>query len=71
MRITVELDGIELAKIQEATGISKKSPAVRRAVVEYLREREKQRFLNKVREGQTDYGLTNEELEAQARYDPD
>jgi Arc/MetJ family transcription regulator len=70
MRITVELDASELARVQKATGIGKKSPAVRRAVLEYLRERERQRFLQKVREGKTDYGLTNEELEARATYDP-
>ena len=71
MRITVELDDSELAKVQAATGIRKKSPAVRRALVEYLRDREKQRFLNKVREGRTDYGTTNDELEARTRYDAD
>ena len=67
MRITVELDDAEIAQVQAATGLRKKSPAVRQAVVEYLRAHEKQRFLKRVREGRTDYSLTNAELEARVR----
>jgi hypothetical protein len=70
MRITVDIDENDMLKIQEATGIRKRSPAIRRAVVDYVRELEKRRFLMKVRERKTDYGMTNEELEKLGTYDP-
>jgi Arc/MetJ family transcription regulator len=71
MRITVDIDETSLARIQKATGIRKRSPAVRRAVDDYVRELERKRFLRKVMEGRSDYGLTNDELEARGRYDAD
>ncbi len=71
MRLTVELDEKELARIQEATGIKKKSPAVKKAVEGFLYAQERRRFLRRVCEGKTDYGLTNDELEATGMYDPD
>ena len=71
MRITVEIDEKDLAKIHKVTGIGKRSPAVRRALKSYLREVEKKKFLHQVLEGKTDYPLTNAELEAMASYDPD
>ena len=63
MRITVDIDEAKLAAIQKATGIRKKSTAVRKAIDSYIDELQKQRFLMKVLEGRSDYSLTNEELE--------
>lgn len=71
MRITVELDEKDLASVQRATGIRKHSPAVRRAISEYVKALEKKRFLQRVMEGKSDYALSNEELEARDRHDAD
>ena len=71
MRLTVDIDEKELAEIQKATGIRKKSPAVKKAVEAYLCGLERRRFLQRVCEGRTDYSMTNEEIEAAGTYDPD
>ena len=71
MRITVDIDEQELAKIQKVTGIRKRSPAVRHAVQGYIREMERKRFLQGVLEGKSDYAMTNAELEAMGTYDAD
>ena len=71
MRIAVDIDEKELNEIQRLTGIKKRSPAVRHVVKAYLLEMEKKRFLQKVLAGETDYSLTNEELEALGTYDTD
>lgn len=71
MRITVDIDESQLARIQTATGVKKKSPAIRSVVDGYVMELEKKRFLRKVLRGGSDYGLTNEQLEAFGIYDAD
>ncbi len=71
MRITVEIDDRTLARVQRATGIKKKSPAVQKAVADYVRDLERKKFIGKVCEGKTDYGLTNDEVEALGKYDTD
>ena len=71
MRITVEIDDRDLASIQKATGISKRSPAIRQALRSYLRDLEKRRFLRQILDGKSDYSLTNDELEAMGTYDSD
>ena len=69
MRITIDIDEATLKDIQRLTGIRKKSPAVGKAMTEYLREVRKRALIRRVMEGHTDYGATNEELEASSRYD--
>jgi len=69
MRITVDIDAKDLAAVQTATGIRKKSPALKRVVQDYLRALRKRAIIAQVREGKTDYATTNEELERRARYD--
>ena len=49
--------------------LRKHAPAVPHVVDTYLRDLERKRFLQKVREGRSDYALTNDELEARGRYD--
>lgn len=71
MRITVDLEAPQLRAIQQITGIEKKAPAIRQALLEFIAERRRKRFLTKVMEGRVDYAATNEELEARARYDAD
>ena len=69
MRMTVDIDAKVISEIQHETGISGKSPAVRTALEAYLREVRKRKLLQRVMEGRTDYGSSNEELEALATYD--
>jgi hypothetical protein len=45
-----------------------KSPAISRALADFLRMRERQAFIDRALAGQTDYALTNEELEARDAY---
>ena len=71
MRITVDIDENQLDRIQKATGISKKSPAVRQAIDSYLRQLDRKRFLRRVLRGRSDYALTNEQLESLSTYDAD
>jgi hypothetical protein len=69
MRITVELDATDLASVQQATGIRKRSPAIRQAIADYVKDLEKKRFLHRVTEGKSDYALSNEELESREAHD--
>jgi Arc/MetJ family transcription regulator len=69
MRITIEMDANDLKEIQKITGQKKKSPAVSRALADYLRMRERSAFIEKALAGRTDYALTNEELEARDVYE--
>jgi Arc/MetJ family transcription regulator len=69
MRITFEIDANELKQIQKITGQKKKSPAINRALTDYLRLRERRAFIEKVLAGQTDYALTNDELESRDVYE--
>lgn len=71
MRITVDLDATDLASVQQATGIRKRSPAVRQAIADYVKALEKKRFLQRVMEGKSDYALSNEELESRDTHDAD
>jgi Arc/MetJ family transcription regulator len=71
MRITVDIDDSQLQMIRQATGISKKAPAIRQALTEFVAESKRKRFLSKVMEGRVDYGSTNDELEANGTYDAD
>lgn len=69
MRITIEIDENSLREVQKATGESKKSPAVQKAVEAFLREQRKREILERVLSGKTNYQRSNEELEAMAEYD--
>lgn len=69
MRITIDIDASDLKQIQKTTGQKKKSPAISRALTEYLGMQEKKRFIEKVLTGQTDFSLTNEQLEARDVYE--
>lgn len=69
MRITFEIDVNDLKQIQKITGQKKKSPAISRALADFLRMRERQAFIERALSGQTDYALTNEELEARDVYE--
>lgn len=69
MRITVDLDENDLTEVSRITGIEKKSPAVALAVREFIRQKKRERFLKKVLAGETDYAMSNDELEAATKWD--
>lgn len=69
MRITIDVDASDLRTIQKITGQKKKSPAVSQALADYLRTQERRRFIEKALSGQTDYSMTNDELEARDVYE--
>jgi Arc/MetJ family transcription regulator len=69
MRITVDIDDNQVKIIQKITGQKKKSPALSQALGAFLREQEKKALLARVLSGQTDFSLTNEQLEAQDVYE--
>ena len=69
MRITVDIDENQLAALQKATGLNKKSPAVRKAIEDYLAVQDKKQFLQRILSGESDYSLTNEAVEALGIYD--
>ncbi|MSU20871.1 MAG: hypothetical protein EXS30_05700 [Pedosphaera sp.] len=69
MRITVDIDAAELKQIQKITGQKKKSPAVSQALSEFLRHQQRQKFIERAISGDTDFALTNDELEARDIYE--
>lgn len=69
MRITVDIDANELRQIQKLTGERKKSPAISRALGDYLQMQKKRAFIQKALTGKTDYSLSNDELESRDVYE--
>lgn len=55
MRITVDIDEAILADLLEITGDKNKSPAVARAVTEFVRRKKAKEFGRLIREGAFDY----------------
>jgi metal-responsive CopG/Arc/MetJ family transcriptional regulator len=70
MRMTVEVSRKTLASVQSATGIRKNSPAIAKAIEEYLAESQKKEIIRKVMSGKTNYSTDNKVLEAAGVYDP-
>lgn len=67
MRITVDIDEATLDDLARITGEHKKSPAVAKAVIEFVNRKKAKEFGTLLREGAFDYPSTNEEIEAQDR----
>jgi Arc/MetJ family transcription regulator len=65
MRIPVDIDESVLAELLRLTGEKKRSPAVSKALVEYVKRRKARQLGRLLREGAFDYAQTNEEIEAQ------
>ena len=63
MRITVDLDDSVLEELMKITGEKMKSPAVAKAVEEFVKRKKAREFGRMLREGAFDYPVTNEELE--------
>lgn len=67
MRITVDLDEATLEDLARITGESKKSPAVAKAVTEFVNRKKAREFGTLLREGAFDYPSTNEAIESADR----
>lgn len=67
MRITVDIDEATLEDLARITGESKKSPAVAKAVTEFVNRKKAREFGTLLREGAFDYEMTNDEIEAADR----
>ena len=65
MRITVDIDEAVLNELVRLMGEKKRSPAVSKAIVEYVKRRKAREFGRLLREGAFDYPLTNEDIEKQ------
>ena len=64
MRITVDLEPKLLRKVQSLTGEPKKSPAVNKALSEFIRQSTLKEFGALIRKGAFDFSLTNDQIEA-------
>ena len=69
MRVSVELEKSKLQSILELTGQAKKSPALARALDEFIAYRERMAFISKVLSGHTDYAASNEQTEKLSRFE--
>ena len=67
MRITVDLEESVLEDLARITGEKKKSPAVVKAVTEFVNRRKAREFGKLIREGAFDYPATNDEIEREDR----
>jgi Arc/MetJ family transcription regulator len=65
MRITVDIEDSIMDDLVKITGESKKSPAVAKAVEDYVKRKKAREFGRMLREGYFDYPATNEEIERQ------
>ena len=63
MRITVDIENAVLDELAKITGETKKSPAVAKAVTEFVKRQKAKEFGRLLREGEFDYPMTNDELE--------
>lgn len=63
MRITVEIDESTVNDLMKITGEKMKSPAVSKAVVEFVKRKKAREFGRMLREGAFDYPDTNESIE--------
>ncbi len=63
MRITVDIDRASMEEVLRITGETKKSPAIAKAIREYLRRMKAKEFGRLLREGAFDYPYTNEQIE--------
>lgn len=63
MRMTVEIDEVDLNELLKVTGYKKNSPAIAFAVRDFLNRKKAKDFGHMLRKGVFDYPATNEEIE--------
>ena len=64
MRVTVDIDEDSLADLAALTGEKKTSPAVAKAVADWVKRQKAKQFGTMIMEGHIDYGATAEEISA-------
>ncbi len=67
MRVSVEINEATLNALRRLTGERKMSPAISRAVTEFVRRQRVREFGRLLREGAFDYPLTSDEVEPENR----
>jgi hypothetical protein len=65
MRVTVDIEKSVLDDLLRISDETKISPAVSKAVTEFVKRKKAREFGRMLREGVFDYGQTNEEIEQQ------
>jgi hypothetical protein len=65
MRITIDIEKSILDELAIITGEKKMSPAVNKAVTEFVKRQKARQFGRMLREGAFDYQVTNDEIEHQ------
>jgi metal-responsive CopG/Arc/MetJ family transcriptional regulator len=65
MRITVDIEESVLSDLVKITGETKRSPAIARAVEEFVKRKKAKELGRMLREGYFDYPATNDEIERQ------
>ena len=63
VRITIDIEKTTLDDLLAITGERKMSPAVNKALTEFVRRQKARQFGRILREGAFDYELTNEQVE--------
>ena len=63
MRITIDIDEKTMGDVLKITGESKKSPAVSKAVTEFVKRYHARTFGRLMREGHFHFPYTNDEIE--------
>ena len=63
MRITVDIDSSVIDDLMKITGEKMKSPAISKAVEEFVKRKKAREFGRMLREGAFDYPATNEAIE--------
>ena len=63
MRITVDIEDSLVDDLMKITGEKMKSPAVAKAVAEFIKRKKAREFGRMLREGVFDYPVTNEAIE--------
>jgi hypothetical protein len=63
VRVTVDIDEAILDELTALTGEKKMSPAINKAVTEFVKRKKARQFGRMLREGAFDYELTNDDIE--------
>ena len=64
MRVTIDINQTTLKQVQKITGETKKSPAISKAIQEFIRRQMAEEFGNLLMENAFDYPCTPEEIQA-------
>jgi len=64
MRVTVDIDEATLAEVLLITGEKQKSPAVAKAVEQFVKRAKAREFATRLREKAFDYPFSNEQIES-------